>query len=526
MKLKGVKALILTVSLWLIVGCGNKTIIQEDINNSKNVAVTESNEKVLVYGSGDYSSINPALYEHGEINSLLFNGLTAHDKDNNIVPALAESWEYDKENLTYTFNLRKDVKWHDGEPFTAEDVKYTYETIKDPEVGSEIATNYEDIKEIQIVGDYTVKIILKNENVALLDYLTVAVIPKHILGGEDITTCDFNKNPIGTGPYKLSNWDEGQSITLVKNEDYFRNEPKIDKIIFKIVDNSKARVIQLKSGELDLAQVTPKDIEIFEDNEDYVVDIMKTADYRGIMYNFNNQLFAENRELPNALSYAIDRQAMVNSILLGYGEVAYSPIQMGEYNNPDIEKFEYNPDKTKELLEEAGWTLGSDGLYEKNGTKLSFELVCKEGDQVRIDMANFAAQEFKAVGVDVKVVVNSKIDWENQDSFLIGWGSPFDPDDHTYKVFSTNGGANYSSYSNSRIDELLVKARETDVYEERLKYYNEFQEEMTKDMPYTFFCYIDAIYISNGTLKGITTETVLGHHGVGVFWNVEEWDLE
>ena len=162
MNLKGVKALILTVSLSLIVGCGNKTVTQEDINNSENAAVTESNEKVLVYGSGDYSSINPALYEHGEINSLLFNGLTAHDKNNNIVPALAESWEYDKENLTYTFNLRKDVKWHDGEPFTAEDVKYTYEIITDPDVGSEIATNYEDIKEIQIVDDYTVKIILKN----------------------------------------------------------------------------------------------------------------------------------------------------------------------------------------------------------------------------------------------------------------------------------------------------------------------------------------------------------------------------
>lgn len=526
MKFRGVKAIILSVSLGLLVGCGNNEKSTQDTSVSENTVATENNEKVLVYGSGDYTSINPALYEHGEINSLLFNGLTAHDKDNNIESALAESWEYDKENLTYTFNLRRGVKWHDGEYFTAEDVKFTYETIKDPEIGSEIATNYEDIKEIQIVDDYTVKMILSNENVALLDYLTVGVIPKHILEGEDIIRCDFNRNPIGTGPYKLSNWDEGQSITLVKNENYFRNDPNIDKIIFKIVDDSKARVMQLKSGELDLAQVTPKDIKTFENNDKYVVDIMKTADYRGIMYNFNNQFFSENRELPNALSYAIDRQAMVDGILLGYGEVAYSPIQRGSYNNQDIEKFDYNPDKAKELLEEAGWSLGSDGIYEKNGTKLSFELVCKEGDQVRLDMANFAAQEFKAIGVDVKVVVNSKIDWQNQDSFLIGWGSPFDADDHTYKVFSTNGGANYSLYSNSKIDELLIKARETDVYEERLKYYKEFQEEMTKDMPYTFFAYIDSIYVANSNLKGITTETVLGHHGVGIFWNVEEWDLE
>ena len=526
MKFRGVKAIILSLGLALLVGCGTNSKVEDKSTGSENITAEKSDEKVLVYGSGDYTSINPALYEHGEINSLLFNGLTAHDKDNNIEPALAERWEYDKDNLTYTFYLRKDVKWHDGEPFTAEDVKYTYEVIKDPEIGSEIATNYEDIKDIEIVDDYTVKIILKNENVALLDYLTVGVIPKHILDGQDITTSDFNRNPIGTGPYKLSAWDEGQSITLAKNEEYFRNNPKIDKIIFKIVDDSKARVIQLKSGELDLAQVTPKDIETFKNNDNYIVDIMKTADYRGIMYNFNNPLFAENRELPNALSYAINRQAMVDSILLGYGEVAYSPIQMGNYNNPDIEKFDYNPDKTKELLEEAGWILGSDGIYEKNGTKLSFEIVCSEGDQVRIDMANFAAQELKTVGADVKVAVNSKIDWENQDTFLIGWGSPFDPDDHTYKVFSSNGGANYNAYSNSKIDELLIKARETDVYEERLNYYKEFQEEMTKDMPYTFFAYIDSVYVANSNLKGITTETVLGHHGVGIFWNVEEWDLE
>lgn len=457
---------------------------------------------------------------------LLFNGLTSHDKDNNIVPSLAERWEYDKENLTYTFYLRNNVKWHDGKVFTAEDVKFTYETILNPEVESEIVSNYIDIDKIQVVDDNTLKIILKNENVALLDYLTVGILPKHILEGQDIQTSDFNRNPIGTGPYKFSKWDEGQSITLVKNEEYFKGNPKIEKIIFKIVDDTKARVVQLKSGELDLSQVTPKDIDAFKDNNEFAIDVMKTSDYRGIMYNFNYPLFKENRELPNALSYAVNRQEIVDKILLGYGEVAYSPLQMGKYNNPNIEKFDYNPHKTKELLEEAGWKVGSNGIYEKDGTKLSFELVSMEGDQERLDIANFVAQEFKEIGVDVKVIVNSNIDWENQASFLIGWGSPFDPDDYTYKVFTTNGGDNFNGYSNSKIDELLTKARHTDVFEERLKYYKEFQEEMTQDMPYTFLTYIDAIYIAKRNIKGITTETILCHHGVGIFWNVEEWKLE
>ena len=148
---------------------------------------------------------------------------------------------------------------------------------------------------------------------------------------------------MGTGPYKLTHWDVGQSITLEKNQDYYGKTPSIDTVIFKIVPDEKTRALQLKSGEVDLAQITPQDAKEFESNTDFTVYDMKTADYRGILYNFNNDLFKNNPELSNALSYAIDRQAIIDSVLLGHGEVAYSPLQMGPYNNPDIEKFSYNP---------------------------------------------------------------------------------------------------------------------------------------------------------------------------------------
>ncbi len=487
--------------------------------------VAKSNE-TLVYGSGDYTSINPALYEHGEINSLLFTGLTAHDKDNKVVPALAESWEFDEKTNTYTFKLRKDVTWHDGEKFTANDVKFTLETIKDPRNMSEIASNYEDITNIEVVSDSEIKITLSSPNIAMLDYLTIGVIPEHVLKGKDITTDEFNKNPIGTGPYKLKKWDKGQSISLVKNDKYYKGEPEIDNIVFKIVTDVKARAMQLKSGELDLAQITPKDMSVLEGNKDFEIYKMKTADYRGILYNFNSPIFKENKGLANALSYGVDRKAIVDNVLLGYGVEAYSPLQMGPYNNSEIEKFTYNEDKAKEELKKLGWKLGSDGIYEKNGKKLSFEIVCGEGDQVRIDIANISAQQFKKIGVDAKVAVKSEIDWENQDSYLIGWGSPFDPDDHTYKVFGTDKGANYSSYSNKNVDKILKEARETEDDSKRLALYKEFQEELTKDMPYTFIAYIDAIYAANSNIKGISKDTVLGHHGVGIFFNIDEWKLE
>lgn len=525
MKFKKVKtiALVLVLST-VVVGCGNENTKESSTETSTNAASSEDN--VLVYGSGDYDQINPALYEHGEINSLIFSGLTAHDENNDVVMCLAKDYEYDAESLTYTFNLRDDVLWHDGEKFTADDVKFTLEAILNPDNQSEIVSNYEDITNIEVVNDYTIKLTLKSKNVAILDYLTVGILPEHLLAGKDLATDSFNQNPIGTGPFKLEEWDMGQSISLVKNEDYFNGEVGLDKVIFKIVEDNKAKVLQLKSGELDLAQVTAKDIETFENNDEFDINILKTADYRGIMYNFSKSLFKDNKELPNALSYAIDRQAIVDSVLLGYGEVAYSPLQMGEYNNESMEKFEYNPEKAMEELESAGWVKNSDGIYEKNGTLLAFEIICRESDQVRIDMANICVQQLNEIGVKATVRIEAKIDWSNEDSYLVGWGSPFDPDDHTYKVFKTDEASNYNFYSNSEVDELLIKGRETDNLDERLEYYKEFQEELTDDIPYTFIAYIDAIYVGDSNISGISEETVLGHHGVGIFWNIAQWTMD
>ncbi len=489
-------------------------------------AGSSSKASTLVYGSGDYTSINPALYEHGEINSLIFSGLTAHDKDNHVIPCLAKDWTFDKESNTYTFHLRDDVTWHDGEKFTSADVKFTLEVIMNPDNASEIASNYEDITGVETPDDTTVQITLKAPNVAMLDYLTIGVLPKHLLEGKNLITDSFNQNPVGTGPYKLTNWDQGQSITLERNSDYFAGTPKIEKIIFKIVPDEKARALQLQSGELDFAQISPRDAETFRSIDGFTVYDMDTSDYRGILYNFNNDLFKNNRELPNALSYAIDRKAIIDSVLLGHGEIAYSPLQAGPYNNENMEKFNYNPQKAKELLEKAGWEQNSNGIYQKGDTLLQFKINCGEGDQVRIDMANICAQQLRTIGADVTVSVNAKTDWANQETYLIGWGSPFDPDDHTYKVFGTDKGANYSGYSNEAVDKLLKQARETDNDAERLSLYKEFQDELAKDLPYTFIAYVDAIYVGKANIKGITSDTVLGHHGVGIFWNIAEWTIE
>ena len=479
----------------------------------------------LVYGSGDYTAINPALYEHGEINLLLFAGLTAHGASNEVIPDVAEKWEFDESTNTYTFHLRDDVYFHDGVQLTAADAKFTLEAIMDPANASENASNYEDILSVEAPDDFTLKIQLSAPNVAMLDYLTMGILPAHLLEGKDLATDAFNQNPVGAGPYCLAEWDAGQSITLKRNEQYHRGAPKIETIIFKIVEDSQARALQLQSGELNLAQVTPEDAQNFRDSEQYTVYDMQTADYRGILYNFNSEFFGKHPELPAILSYAVDRQAIVDAVLQGSGQAAYSPLQKGEFNNPDMEKYEYAPEKAMQLLEQAGWGKGEDGFYQKDGEKLAFVIHNGQGDQVRIDMSNLCAQQMREIGADVRVQVDAQVDWAGQEAYLIGWGSPFDPDDHTYKVFGTNQAANYGGYSDAKVDELLRQARETDDSAERAQLYADFQVALAENPPYTFLAYVDAIYVAAPNLKGISQQTVLGHHGVGIFWNVAEWEL-
>ncbi|MDO4544679.1 MAG: ABC transporter substrate-binding protein, partial [Bacillota bacterium] len=141
-------------------------------------------------------------------------------------------------------------------------------------------------------------------------------------------------------------------------------------------------------------------------------------------------------------------------------------------------------------------------------------------------MANICAQNFDEIGVKVTVEVPADVDWDGQDAYLIGWGSPFDPDDHTYKVFGTEKGNNYNGYSNAEVDRLLTEARALSDPEARKPLYAQFQQELAEDPAYTFIAYIDAIYVGASNITGITEETVLGHHGVGIFWNIHEWEIQ
>ena len=417
----------------------------------------DSSGTTLVYGSADYTRINPAMDEHGEINLLLFNGLTAHDGNDQIVPGLAETWDYDEQTYTYTFHLREGVKWHDGEPFTADDVKFTIEAIMDPENGSENAPNYEDVEEITVIDAQTVAFRLTEPNVAFLEYMTMGILPQHLLAGQDMQESDFFRSPVGTGPYKLESWDAGQSIVLVKNEDYYLGAPKIDRVIFKIVPDDNAQAVQLQSGELDLALLDPKNAQSFAGTDGYTLYDMTTADYRGILFNFANDYWTANRDIIPAICYAIDRQGIMDMVADGHGTAVGSSIYPAftKYFLPElVDKYPHDVAKAKELLAQAGYPDGFD-----------MTISVPNNYQPHMDTAEVVAEQLREAGIRVTI---QPVEWSTWLDTIYN-GRQFqatvvgvDAANMTARAmlerFTSDYGKNFINYNNPAYDALFQKA--------------------------------------------------------------------
>lgn len=504
---------IMAVLLVLSSGCGEERAATADGNT-------------LVYGSHDYERINPIRDEYGEIDALLFDGLTRRDGTGMTVPALAESWTYDEVTHTYTFHLRADVTWHDGKPLCADDVKFTIGAILDPKNRSLQRPYFEDVREITAVDAGTVRIQLAVHNEAFLDYMTQPILPAHLLAGEDLAQTGFFHRPIGTGPYKIESWEAGKEIVLVRNEHYYRGAPKIEHIIFRVTANDDGEAAGLADGNIDIARLTPKNADAFAGKTGYCCYDMTTTDYRAILYNFKHPYWQRNRDLIPAISYAVNRQAIVRDALFGHGIPAYGPLQRNRYNNPNIEHYDYNPAKARALLEAAGCAMGAQGYYERGGEEVGFVLSVQNDRFGRFEIVTAVAKQLNAVGIHCTVEQPAQVDWDGQMAYLIGWGSPLDADAHTYKVFGTQQVANDGRYANPRVDAYLTAARQTRDPDERMRLYGLFQEELAKDPPYTFVCYVDSVYVTNTRVHGITEDLLLGHRGSGIFWNIHEWTLD
>ncbi|MDU2066044.1 MAG: ABC transporter substrate-binding protein [Sporomusaceae bacterium] len=508
------------VLTFLVSGCGGKADQTGAKTDSKSIILGVENES---------DKVNPIFAdEHDDAISLIFSGLVRYDDKNEPIPDMAESWDISSDKLTYTFHLKKNIKWHDGQPFTADDVKFTIEAALNPKNNSMIRERFEEIKAVQIMDPYTVKIVLKTPFPLLVNVMSTGMLPKHLLEGKDINNNAFNAAPIGTGPFKFVEWKKGQYMKLAANQDFYRQSPKSEQVILKYLPDQNVRALQLETGEIDVALVDPMEVDRMKQKDNLTVHRIVTADYRVLMYNRLNPLW-EDARVRQALNYAVDRNALVNGVLLGWGKPAYGPLQLSWANNPDVNPYTFNLEKAKALLTEAGWTPGPDGVLQKDGKRFSFKLTTFVTDPVRVALVNALSTQFKQIGVEAIPDPKEKGSFKigQTDTFLLGWGSPFDPDDDTYRIFHSSQMeiANYEHYKNTKVDSLLLAARQASDRNERIALYKEFQNELAKDPAFNFLAYLDVALVTKKNLTGIKEKT-LGHHGAGYMWNLEEWSKQ
>lgn len=486
-------------------------------------------DTIIVAVENQASQINPLFMDdHDASIGLIFSGLVRFDEDMKVKPDLAKSWQISKNGLIYSFELRDDVLWHDGAKFSAKDVEFTLNAINNPKFNSLIRANFEMIKEIKVLDDTHLQITLKEPFAPFLEALSAGILPRHILENENLNTSKFNQKPIGTGPFKFDVWKKGQYLSLKANENYHLGRVQSPKIVLKNINDPTIAAIELKNSSIDVALVGFESFEGFKNDEKFKVIIAKSADYRALMYNFNNPLFKE-KAVREALNYAVDKKAIVKNLLHSLGSKAHQPLQNSWASPKNYAKTEYNPKKASEILAKAGWKKNAQGVLEKNGVKLEFDAYAMSNDPLRVALVKFLASEFGKIGVKLNIFakVSGSFDYTKVDSFLVGWGSPYEPDFHTFRVFESSQDEvwNFGHYKNAKVDEALKKARSTLDEKARKAYYADFVRALQDEPPFLFLVYLDFPLVHHKDIRGVKPQ-ILGHHGVGFTWNAWQWSKE
>ena len=444
----------------------------------------------------------------------MFNTLTKFNpKDNSLVPDLATGWSISPDGTGWTFKLRSGVRWHDGRPFTAEDVKFTIESIINPKVNALFRSNLAGVTGADILDSLTVRINSRDPIASLpilLGY-NIAIAPKHLLEGKDLNEIpEFVANPVGTGPFKFKENVRGDHFTVVVNEDYFEGRPYLDSIVFKVIPDLNVVTAQLRTGELDLAMVEPVNRQALQGAAHLNFIIAEEPNVFFIALNNTRPLFQDKR-VRQALMYGLDRKLIVDTILEGLPPLATGPLPkaMGEFYDPDLKPYPYDPGKAKALLAEAGWRPGPDGILQKDGQRFSFELMVDKGNPTREQIAVTAQQYWKRLGIDVRLDVQEWAVYLSRGNKLpgdydarTGWRITA-PDPDKTAEYATGGANNHFGYSNPEVDRLLAEGRRTFDHQKRTEIYRQFQRVVYEDVPIIWIYYPVQILAVNKRVKDL-----------------------
>jgi peptide/nickel transport system substrate-binding protein len=446
------------------------------------------------------------------------------------------------DGLTYTVKLRRDAKWHDGTPFTAKDVVFSYQALINPNVKPADVVGPAEMETMEAVDDFTVRWRMKRRYAPILTALAdFYIVPHHILSkSPDLNTDPYNNRPIGTGPFVFSEWVKGSHIILQANKSYHGPGPYLDKLIFKSVPDLTVLFTQLKTGEIDVVGYQGVLIDHYNEAKTLPnVKVFAESNPDMEIFGFSHLLpMFQDRKLRQALYYGINKKPIINDVWLGLPLEADTYISRTHWAyNPKVkDAYKYDPEKAKQLLEEAGWKLGSDGIRVKDGKRLSFNNSAATGNKAREKMQLIVQQQFRQIGVEMKIDNKAPAimwaDFYRKTQFETYWGGQgrtVGPDpDYTIRLHSsqipvkTGKGYNTMAYSNPEVDRLIDAGVQEVDQDKRKVIYQQLQELLVVELPHLpiyHSTYIDGI---KATVQGFQPNPNAMAYGC---WNPHEWWL-
>jgi len=487
--------------------------------------------------------INPILAHTDadqDISALIFSGLLKYNRDLELVPDLAEKYEISEDQKTYTFHLKQGAKWHDGEKLTASDIVFTVLSIKDPDFKSPLSRSFEGVN-IEKIDDYTVKFTLLEPYAAFLNIMTFGIIPQHLwydIPPSSAKLAIYNQKPIGSGPYKsrsLIKDKQGniKAYTLEKNKNYYGQEPYINKIIFKFYPDYETAINAFINKEVQNLNFLPKEyLDKFANKRELNLYNLIISQYTAIFFNQKNNEILKNKNIREALTYAIDKNKIIEDVLKNQGQSIDGPIPQGFLGyNPDIKKYGYDPQKAVELIVNDGWTLRDEIFYKKD-EELKIILTTVE-QTTNIKVANLIKEFWDNIGVNTELQIISRNEIEkeiinprNYQVLLYGQIIGYDPDlfPFWHSSQTSHPGVNLAGYINRRADQLLEEARLTNDPNIRDEKYREFQNLLIEDLPTIFLFNPTYTYPANKIIKGIEIQKIA--KPFDRFIGIENWHIK
>lgn len=486
------------------------------------------------------SSLDPVKGAFSYGYPVINNALTKVTPESTYAGDLALDWEVSSDALTYTFHLREGVTFHDGSDFTAEDVVFTYNTVKENQGGND-SVDLSRMASVEATDDHTVVFTLTEPYSSFLDQTAcLGIIPSD---GYDSRT--FDTMPIGTGPWKVIQYDTAQKMILGANEDYYGGAPSIEQVTILDMEEDAA-IASARSGELDLAMVSPNYIN--EEIDGMHIENLETMDVRQISLPVTPQEsyrtesgdtvtvgndVTSDRAVREALSIGIDRQTIIDNALNGIGKPAEGFTDNLEWGN--TASYEDNrKDEARALLEAAGWEEGKDDIYEKDGLRCEFTVYAPSGDTARYQLAQAVAEEAEKIGIkiDVDQATWDELDTEAFTSGVVwGWGQ-YDPvvlrNLFYFGAFTGTGTANTVRYSNAEADRLIEAALDANSREASVEAWKQVQSVTADDYAYLYIVNIEHSYFVSDDLD-ISVDTQIPHphgHGAPVINNMNQWTLK